>query len=419
MFETLFVHLPSIERYRAAPLVEERIRYLQHCRDLGFRRARLKKLAVNQLRLIGLLDLKGRQTVTPSQLEAAASAWSPTGVLLSHFGGSPAHKAQFVCHCAGWLRYLGWFEEPTEPPRHPHEAEVAAYAEWARMEQGYSAATIEACSDVAHEFLAFLASAKPDASLASVRITDVERAIAEKVAPRNLSRATIANYAQRLRHVFRFLEHRGWCMQGIAAAIKAPRIYKHEQLPARLRRAQALRILETTEGDRPADIRDRAILQLLIVYALRSGEVRHLRLDDLDWKNRTLRVQRSKSHRPQFYPLSAGVADAILRYVREVRPSGAGPFVFYTIVSPFRPLTRAALGAVVRNRIRRLGIVAERSGPHALRHATAQHLLDQGMSFKTIGDHLGHVSPTSTFVYAKVDLRSLRKVADFDLVGVL
>ena len=227
--------------------------------------------------------------MTPSQLEAAAIAWSPTGVLRSHFGGSPAHKEEFVRHCAGWLRYLGWFEEPTEAPRHPHEAEVAAYAEWARTEQGYSAATIEGCSNAAHEFLAFLASTKPDASLASVRISDVERAIAEKASRRNLSRRTIANYAHSLRHLFRFLEEHGWCMQGLAAATKAPRIYKHEQLPARLRRTQVLHILKTTEGDRPADIRDRAILQLLIVYALRSGEVRHLRLDDLDWKTRTLR----------------------------------------------------------------------------------------------------------------------------------
>ena len=59
-----------------------------------------------------------------------------------------------------------------------------------------------------------------------------------------------------------------------------------------------------------------------------------------------------------------------------------------------------------------------RRGPHALRHAAAQHLLDQGMSYKVIGDFLGHRNTSSTAVYAKVNLNALREVADFDLEGL-
>ena len=54
-------------------------------------------------------------------------------------------------------------------------------------------------------------------------------------------------------------------------------------------------------GDRPAAIRDRAILLLLAVYGLRSGEVRVLRLEDIDWDNETLRVRRPKPGRTQDY----------------------------------------------------------------------------------------------------------------------
>jgi hypothetical protein len=42
-----------------------------------------------------------------------------------------------------------------------------------------------------------------------------------------------------------------------------------------------------------------------------------------------------------------------------------------------------------------------------------------GLSFKEIGDHLGHRSPDSTHIYAKVDLAGLREVANFDLGGLL
>ena len=157
---------------------------------------------------------------------------------------------------------------------------------------------------------------------------------------------------------------------------------------------------------------------LLITYGLRSGEVRRLTLDDFDWKTETLLVRRSKSGRPDLFPLSRVVAKAIIRYIRDVRPPGCGRTLFYTVHAPIKPLTRPALGCLVRRRFRRLGIVRDRRGPHALRHAAAQHLLGEGLSMKEIGDFLGHRSPSSTAVYARVDLNGLRQVADFDLGGV-
>jgi len=57
-------------------------------------------------------------------------------------------------------------------------------------------------------------------------------------------------------------------------------------------------------------------------------------------------------------------------------------------------------------------------GPHALRHACARHLVASGHSFKEVGDHLGHRSPESTRLYAKVDLASLRRVAFEGLGGL-
>jgi DNA-binding transcriptional MerR regulator len=45
-----------------------------------------------------------------------------------------------------------------------------------------------------------------------------------------------------------------------------------------------------------------------------------------------------------------------------------------------------------------------------LRHACASHLLHEGFSIKEIGDHLGHRSPRSTQIYAKVDREKLAQV---------
>ena len=74
---------------------------------------------------------------------------------------------------------------------------------------------------------------------------------------------------------------------------------------------------------------------------------------------------------------------------------------------------------VVRRRLVRIGITGKRRGAHALRHAVAQHLLDHGLSMKEVGDYLGHRSVSSTAIYAKVQLGTLRGVADIDLEGLV
>ena len=112
------------------------------------------------------------------------------------------------------------------------------------------------------------------------------------------------------------------------------------------------------------------------------------------------------------------VGHATLRYIRDVRPAGLGRSVFFTSHAPIQPVGRKTLGKIVSDRLAGIGIVTGRRGTHALRHAAAQHLLDQGMSMKVIGDFLGHRDPSSTAIYAKVDLAALREVAALDLEGL-
>ena len=70
-----------------------------------------------------------------------------------------------------------------------------------------------------------------------------------------------------------------------------------------------------------------------------------------------------------------------------------------------------------RQRFQALGLPGY--GPHALRRACATRLLEQGLTLKEIGDHLGHSHPDSTRLYAKVDLPHLRRVAEgIDLTGL-
>ena len=110
---------------------------------------------------------------------------------------------------------------------------------------------------------------------------------------------------------------------------------------------------------------------------------------------------------------------AIIRYLSTARPRSSQREVFLTIRAPFQPLTAGAIYRAVSTRYTALDISSRRQGPHSLRHACATHLVDRGLSFKEVGDHLGHRSTAATRIYAKVDLRSLRLVAAVNVRGVL
>lgn len=417
MFEELFTQQSTIERYKAAPLAEERLRYLQQRAESGTSAGTLERIAASQLRLVGLLPLTDGRTVTVSQVEAAAVRWSQiTGDRYTRTTPASAKsRKDFVGTCVQWLRFINQLKEPT-PATHPHSAKVHAYEVWMRNERGLSDGTIEMCCGAADEFFFWLTSR--DIPLHAVKMVDIDSAIAAKNARRKYSRTTIRMYARGLRSFFGFAEERGWCAPGLSMGILSPRDYPQEGVPRGLAREDVQRLLATTEGSRPADKRDRAILMLLVAYGLRSREIRGLQLDDLNWEKETLRVYCPKTGRTLVYPLSRGVGQAILRYILEVRPSRPERSLFFSLAAPFRPLSGSAVGHVVRSRMSRLGLFTGRRGPHTLRHAAAQHLLNHGMSLKVIGDYLGHRNPSTTAIYAKVDVKSLREVADFDLEGL-
>jgi integrase len=156
---------------------------------------------------------------------------------------------------------------------------------------------------------------------------------------------------------------------------------------------------------------------LLAIYGLRDGEVCRLRVNDFDWEREILTVRSSKTHRMRTWPLNRSVGDAVLRYLKEVRPKSSYRETFLTLYPPFRPLN--STWPIVAPRMRSINPSLPHHGPHALRHACATRLLDRGLTLKEIGDHLGHQDPDTTRIYAKVDLVGLREVADFDLGGLL
>ena len=160
-------------------------------------------------------------------------------------------------------------------------------------------------------------------------------------------------------------------------------------------------------------------MMLLAVYGLRRGEVARIQLNDLDWVGERILVSRPKQRRVQYYPLVPAVGEAILHYLRKVRPRSLYRTLFLTLATPIRPLSAISISPIVRSRLKALSISLPSRGAHCLRHACASHLLASGFTLKQIGDHLGHRYASSTLCYTKVDLTGLREVAELDLGRLL
>lgn len=416
MFEVLFTRPFAIARQRNGPLAKQRRRYLTNCADCGMAIPTLRVVAHYLLTITNYLKLgkRGNDLISMAEVEAAANRWASRRKRPPKMQTKFLARHRFLRHARRWLQFIGRLE-PTAPAPHAYPNRVTAFAKF-QMEKGLSSQTISCRGRVVQALLDRLCEGKT--CMEKMTPVQVDAAMSRMILDGNLARISIRTYAAYLRAFLRYAETRGWCRAGLAAGIMAPCIYAQEGIPSGPSWDEVHRLLVTTEGDRPVEIRDRAILLLLIVYGFRGGEVRQLRLDDLDWEGELITLRRPKQLRTQVFPLSRTVGDAILRYIKEVRPRTSHREVFLALNGPYRPLGAPALRALVAWRLRALGVSVRHYGPHALRHAFATHLLEKGHSMKEIGDCLGHSDPTSTYVYAKVNLACLRAVADFKLEGL-
>ncbi len=339
---------------------------LEHCAQGGASRRALRGTARHQVSPVRLLDLHGGGRASVARVEAAADEL-PDG----HQSGQPASpKAcqQSIGHAERWLRFAGLPGEPARV-RHAHAGEAAALKAWMRDGRGLSEATVRGRLHAVDGF-----PDRPDGrgvALAGTGIADIDREAARWNA-RNRGRITVRNHAECLRTFFRSAEGRGWCAPGLADGIMPPRFHPGTPLPKGLDRDGVLRLPATSGGDRPSDVRDRAVLMVPVACGLRSGEVAGLRPDDPDRTEEILQVRRPKPGRTHLHPLSRGVGQAIPRYVRDGRPRRPEGAPFLTLKTPIRPITPGAVGHVVRRRPDRVGVTGKRRGSHALRHGTAR-----------------------------------------------
>jgi site-specific recombinase XerD len=358
------------------------------------------------------MNLDESSPVEQTAVVSAATEWA------NRRDGNPNRRVakhterEFEQITCDWLRFAGRLR-PRQAALH-HQSEIDAFCLYLEKERGLASASIKSTGVNLARFFKGI----PERKLKKLTVTDVEQFLRRK-REAGCTRDGLCSFIYSLRSFFNYGETQGWTKPGIGAQLYGPRRYREERLPQGPSWADVQRLLATTETDRKVDIRDRAVLLLFAVYGLRAGEVERIRLEDIDWERKTLTIPRTKQRQMRVCPLIDSLAGAVARYIREARPATDYHEMFLRYRAPHRPFRHGGMYRIVRRRLDHLGISCPSPGPHGLRHACATHLLAQGFTLTEIGGHLGHHTYTATSVYAKVDMPTLRAVADFDLGGLL
>ena len=225
-----------------------------------------------------------------------------------------------------------------------------------------------------------------------------------------VSRTHAGTTVTALRSFLRFLRQRGAIKTDLAGALFGLARWRLSHLPKSLPREQVEQLLRCCDRRTPTGQRDYAILMLLARLGLRGGEVLAMTLDDLDWERGEI-VVRGKGQRWERLPLPKDVGEALVRYLRYVRPACSTRTVFIRMKAPRHGLRLSAICCVVRRALKRAGLNPDFKGAHLLRHSLATHMLRRGASLGEIGQLLRHRQPTTTQIYAKVDIKRLRRIA--------
>jgi integrase/recombinase XerC len=248
-----------------------------------------------------------------------------------------------------------------------------------------------------------------------VAIADVDRKLLRRyvsfLTERRLARRSIVRKASAIRSLLKWAATQGVTVANAADDLAVPKLDR--PLPRVMKATEAAALCDLPPADDPVGVRDRAVIEILYGSGLRVAELCGLDLEDLDLRQRMMRVT-GKGRKERRVPMTKPAHAALDTYISQARPrllkeNGRGP---------------APSALFLNARGNRLGPRTVRSmltkystgqglpsvSPHTMRHSFATHLLDGGADLRVVQELLGHESLATTQIYTHVSTERLRAV---------
>lgn len=183
-----------------------------------------------------------------------------------------------------------------------------------------------------------------------------------------------------------------------------------QRLPKVLSETEINRLLEQPGASKPANLRDKAMLELMYATGVRVSELVSLKLNDLNMDMGYIRCF-GKGSKERIVPMGGSAVNALLDYLDRGRPKIIKRAAEETLFLNHhgRKMTRQGFWQIIQAAARRVGIEIVVT-PHMLRHSFATHLLDHGADLRAVQEMLGHADIATTQIYTHVTRTRLREV---------
>jgi tyrosine recombinase XerC len=221
-------------------------------------------------------------------------------------------------------------------------------------------------------------------------------------------KSTVARKLAAIRSFFQFCITKKWREDNPAKVVSTPK--QERPVPSFLSEEEMNRFLDMPRTDKPLDLRDKAILELLYATGLRVSELVGINLDNVSFEERLIRV-RGKGKKERIVPFGKMAENSLFRYLRIRRLINKGDVDDAALFLNYRGnrLTARSVERTVDKYIKNTA-VRRKISPHSLRHSFASHLLSRGADLRIIQELLGHESLATTQKYTHLDLKQLLDV---------
>ena len=275
-----------------------------------------------------------------------------------------------------------------------------------QIEEGRAASTVKAYR---YDF-AFFVQAVGNLDVDCVTPLHV-RQFLRVLADRHYTKKGLARKVAALRSFFSHLVFNDLIVKNPMDKIRSPQVRIEESLPKFLAESQMQRVLADTPGLKELGFRRRwraaLIIRLMYATLTRVGEICRVQLKDFDWTKGTLRV-RGKGNKERYVPVDADTLTEVQQYLDRTHSSGdLDEYLFHN--SGGHPISPRSIQLDLKMTKKLLGLPdSTKFTPHVMRHTGATHLRQRGMDLSELQDLLGHASPSTTRIYAKNDIATLK-----------
>lgn len=284
---------------------------------------------------------------------------------------------------------------------------IKAFTDYLQLERNYSSLTVKAYKNDINSFQSFLIQEFDDSELGKVNYSQIRSWIVQLVESK-ISNRSVNRKVSALNSYYKFLLKTGDIEINPLAKHKALKTSKKIQVPfseAEINIAlDDLKYEDDYEG-----LRNKLIIELFYSTGIRRIELVNIKLSDIDFGNKTLKVL-GKRNKERYVPLLQSVIETIEVYLPKRKELSVIEDVHSLFLTKKGVKIYETLVYRIINEYFSLASNKVKKSPHILRHSFATHLLNQGADLNAVKELLGHSSLAATQIYTHNSIAELKKV---------